>query len=143
MPSFAELDSNNVVIWVTALDPKHAQDVEGNESEAVGVAWLQANIRPSNWKQTSYNTVRNQHRLGGTPFRKNFAGEGYTYDSTRDAFIPPQPYSSWILNETTCDWDPPITYPTDGGKYEWDEDAYQADTSDPKTAGWNYLYGRE
>ena len=75
------------------------------------------------WVQTSYNTTGGQHLLDGTPLRKNYAGLGYTYDSTRDAFIPAQPYSSWVLNEDTCLWDCPVALPTDVSKrYTWNED---------------------
>ena len=74
------------------------------------------------WVQTSYNTYGGQHRLGNTPLRKNYAGIGYTYDSTRDAFYAPQPYKSWILNETTCIWEPPVSLPDDDKKYVWNED---------------------
>lgn len=73
------------------------------------------------WIQTSYNTHGGEHTLGGTPLRKNFAGVGYTYDATRDAFIPPQPFPSWILNETTCLWEAPVAYPDDGKMYIWNE----------------------
>jgi hypothetical protein len=76
----------------------------------------------SGWVQTSYNTQGGQHRLGGTPFRKNYAGIGYTYDFQRDAFIPPKPYNSWTLNEDTCLWQPPTPMPTDGKMYDWDEE---------------------
>ena len=72
------------------------------------------------WIQTSYNTVGGQHPEG-RPLRKNFAGIGYIYDRDRDAFIPPQPYASWLLNEETCLWDAPVPYPTDGKDYQWDE----------------------
>jgi hypothetical protein len=74
------------------------------------------------WVQTSYNTYSGQHRLGGTPLRKNYAGIGYTYDSTRDAFYAPPPYPSWILNETSCLWHSPVPYPNDGKDYEWNEE---------------------
>jgi len=74
------------------------------------------------WVQTSYNTRGGVHLLGGTPLRKNYAGIGYTYDSDRDAFIPPQPFPSFVLNDTTCQWDSPIPHPNDGQSYEWDED---------------------
>ena len=73
------------------------------------------------WKKTSYNTFGGQHKLGGTPFRKNYAGIGFTYDEYRDAFIPPKKYMSWVLNENTCLWEAPVPYPTDGHKYAWDE----------------------
>lgn len=73
------------------------------------------------WKRTSYNTVGGKHLLGGAPFRKNYAGIGFTYDSARDAFIPPQPFASWVLNEETCLWDAPVAMPADGQRYSWDE----------------------
>tara|TARA_R100001377_G_C3167023_1_gene101679 strand:- start:576 stop:911 length:336 start_codon:yes stop_codon:yes gene_type:complete len=74
------------------------------------------------WVQTSYNTHGGQHTLGGTPLRKNYAGIGMVYDSTRDAFYASQPYASWTLNESTCLWGPPVTYPDDGKFYKWNED---------------------
>ena len=74
----------------------------------------------SGWVQTSYNTNGNQHPQNA-PLRKNYAGIGYTYDSIRDAFIPPKPFASWLLNEDSCQWTPPVTYPTDGKMYRWDE----------------------
>jgi len=77
---------------------------------------------PSTWIQTSYNTFAGTHRLGGTPLRKNYAGIGYAYDSTLDAFIPPKPFPSWTLVEDTCQWEPPTPMPTDGKMYRWDED---------------------
>ena len=73
------------------------------------------------WIQTSYNTYGGQHKLGGTPLRMNYAGVGFTYDATKDSFIPPQPFPSWALNEATCLWDAPIAYPEDGLVYHWDE----------------------
>lgn len=75
----------------------------------------------SGWVQTSYNTHGGVHINGGTPLRKNYAGIGFTYDQTRDAFIPSQPYASWTLNETTCQWDAPTAMPTDGKMYSWNE----------------------
>jgi len=78
---------------------------------------------PGKWVQTSYNTYGGVHSNGGTPLRKNFAGIGFTYDADKDAFIEVKPYASWILNETTCLWECPVAYPTDGKNYEWDEDA--------------------
>ena len=78
---------------------------------------------PGEWVQTSYNTHGGVHATGGTPLRKNYAGIGYTYDKERDAFIPPKPFPSWVLNEDTCLWDAPIPYPQDGKKYRWDEAA--------------------
>jgi hypothetical protein len=74
------------------------------------------------WIQTSYNTQGGVHQLGGTPLRKNFAGVGSTYDSEKDAFYAPQPFPSWILNESTCIWEAPISRPDDGKFYDWDEE---------------------
>ncbi len=74
------------------------------------------------WIQTSYNTEAGIHLNGGTPLRKNYAGIGYTYDKTRDAFIPPKQYESWILNEDTCQWEAPVAYPDDGNIYNWNEE---------------------
>lgn len=79
---------------------------------------------PGEWIQTSYNTHGGQHPEG-RPLRKNYAGIGYSYDHVRDAFIPPKPYASWVLNEETCLWDAPIPYPTDGKIYRWDENTQQ------------------
>lgn len=76
---------------------------------------------PGEWIQTSYNTHGGVHANGGTPLRKNYAGIGYTYDKARDAFIPPQPYASWTLDEATCLWNAPVAMPTDGKPYIWDE----------------------
>ena len=76
---------------------------------------------PGEWIQTSYNTSGGVHSDGGIALRKNYAGVGMTYDSVRDAFIPPQPYASWTLNEDTCLWDSPVPYPTDDLMYSWDE----------------------
>jgi hypothetical protein len=76
---------------------------------------------PGEWIQTSYNTYGGIHATGGTPLRKNYAGIGYTYDRRRDAFVPPKPFPSWILDEETCQWNPPIPYPTDGNNYVWNE----------------------
>jgi hypothetical protein len=77
---------------------------------------------PGQWIQTSYNTHGGVHTLGGTPLRKNYAGIGFTYDSQRDAFIPPKPFASWVLNEDTCLWDAPVAMPDDGKVYTWNED---------------------
>jgi hypothetical protein len=76
---------------------------------------------PGKWIQTSYNTYGGEHTLGGTPLRKNFAGVGFTYDADLDAFIPPKPYDSWTLNETTCLWESPVDYP-ESGVHTWDEE---------------------
>jgi hypothetical protein len=76
---------------------------------------------PGQWIQTSYNTHGGVHLLGGAPLRKNYAGIGFTYDATKDAFIPPKPYASWTLNEDSCLWGAPVAYPDDGEDYVWDE----------------------
>ena len=76
---------------------------------------------PGEWIQTSYNTHGGEHKLGGTPLRKNYAGIGFTYDRVKDAFIPPKPFASWVLNEDTCLWDAPVAMPDDGKLYQWDE----------------------
>lgn len=110
MTHFAKLDENNIVVFVTV----GRQEDDGKEAE------LTARTGDV-YKQTSYNTRGGVHILGGTPLRKNYAGIGYTYDSVRDAFIPPQPYASWTLNEDTCLWDAPVDYPKDGKIYSWDE----------------------
>ena len=80
------------------------------------------NFREQVCKRTSYNTIGGVHKNGGVPFRKNYAGIGYSYDETRDAFIPPKPFDSWILNETTCLWEAPVEYPEDGQQYTWNEE---------------------
>jgi len=91
-------------------------------TEQAGIDFLN-NLYGTNdiWKQTSYNTRGGVHILGGTPFRKNYAGIDFKYDQIRDAFIEPKPYNSWTLNETTCRWDPPVAKPTDGQRYNWNE----------------------
>ena len=122
MAHFAKLDNDNKVLKVHVLGNTVITDSEGIEHENLGVAYLTKIHKHSNWKQTSYNTYKGVHRLGGTPFRKNYAGIGYTYDETRDAFIEPQPYPSWTLNEDTCCWEAPVAYPDDGKKYNWNEE---------------------
>lgn len=120
MAHFAEIDASNIVIRVVVLDDKDTQDESGNEVETVGAKYLSDGFGGT-WKKTSYNTVGGVHKLSGTPFRKNYAGKGYTYDAAKDAFIPLQPYPSWTLTEDTCQWDAPTAYPDDGKLYEWNE----------------------
>jgi hypothetical protein len=110
MAHFAKLDDNNVVLAVHVVN-NDVITVDGVESEQAGIDFLSDLHGHSSWKQTSYN---------GT-IRKNYAGIGYTYDVGRDAFIPPKPWASWTLNETTCQWEPPVAYPTDGKRYAWFE----------------------
>lgn len=108
MSHFAHIDDNNIVTQVIVAE----QDFIN--SGAVG--------DPSKWIQTSYNTYGGQHSNGGTPLRKNYAGIGYTYDPSRDAFYSPKPFNSWILDEQTCIWGAPTPMPTDGKIYSWNED---------------------
>jgi len=124
MASFAKIDLNGKVIQVVSVANQVLHDSNGVEQEEIGIQFLKNlfNEQDAVWKQTSYNTMNNIHNLGGTPFRKNYAGIGYTYDSQRDAFIPEKPYNSWILNENTCNWDAPVAYPTDGNLYDWNEE---------------------
>ena len=121
MASFAKIGLNNKVIEVQSVTNEVLHDSNGIEQESIGIDFLTKLTGYPLWKQTSYNTIGGVHSLGGTPFRKNHAGIGYTYDEDRDAFIPPKPYPSWILNENTCLWEAPIAYPTDGKPYIWNE----------------------
>lgn len=104
MAHFAKLDNNNTVLEVIVVHNNEAPD------EASGIAFLTSLLGPARWVQTSYNGN----------IRKNYAGIGYTYDPVRDAFIPPQPFASWVLDETTCQWEAPMPMPQDG-VYVWDE----------------------
>ena len=116
MANFAKLDDKNLVIDVNAVANAVVNDLPFPESEPVGVAFLTDwSGGYTNWKQTSYNAN----------FRKNLASIGYTYDAVLDAFIAPKPYPSWLLNTTTCQWEAPISYPTDGKRYYWNEDTQQ------------------
>jgi hypothetical protein len=117
MAHYAFLDSSNIVTDV----------IVGKDEGEDGIDWEvhYGNFRQQICKRTSYNTIGGEHSLGGTPFRKNYAGIGYTYDADRDAFVPPQPYASWLLNDDTCLWQSPLPYPQDGGQYIWNEDLGQ------------------
>jgi hypothetical protein len=122
MAHWAELDSNNEVIRVLVGDNN---DPAGDE----GYQWLIDNLGGT-WVKTSYNAVAGKRRNPETGeitedpgFRKNYAGIGFTYNETLDAFIPPKPFNSWLLNEDTCLWDAPVAYPTDGKLYAWNEEA--------------------
>ena len=122
MASFAKIGLNNKVIEVLSVHNNVLKDAGGIEQEVLGIDFLTKLTDWSVWKQTSYNTHAGVHKLGGTPFRKNHAGIGYTYDASKDAFISPQPYPSWTLNEDTCQWDSPTAMPDDGKNYKWNED---------------------
>ena len=120
MSHFAKLDENNLVTFVTV----GRQEDDGLEDE------LTARTGDV-YRQTSYNTSGGIHYTDGEPsedqskaLRFNYAGIGFTYDADRDAFIPPQPFPSWVLDEDTCLWQPPLPYPEDGGNYRWDEDLF-------------------
>ena len=111
MAHFARIDENGVVQQVVVVDNKDTADASGVEKEHIGAAHLEK-ILGGTWKQTSYNGN----------MRKNYAGIGYTYRADIDAFVPPQPFASWVLNESTAQWDAPVPMPTDGNMYSWDED---------------------
>lgn len=112
MAHFARLDENGTVTQVIAVHNNELLDENGVESEAKGIAFCKSIFgAESRWKQTSYNGN----------FRKNYAGIDYRYDDARDAFIPPQPYPSWVLNEATCLWQAPVPKPDSEGLYRWDE----------------------
>ena len=126
MAHWAELDENNVVTRVLVGDNN---DPAGDE----GYQWLVGNLGGT-WVKTSYNAVAGKRRDPETGeiteeagFRKNYAGIGYTYDSVRDAFIPPKPFDSWTLNEDTCIWEAPVAYPNDGKFYTWNEESISWD----------------
>jgi hypothetical protein len=111
MAHFAQLDEQNTVTQVIVVHDNECQ-VNGIENEDAGIAFCRSLFGlNTNWKQTSYNGN----------IRKNYAGIGFVYDSTRDAFISPKPFASWVLNETSCDWDAPTPMPTDGKFYRWNE----------------------
>ena len=114
MAHFAQLDDNNIVTQVIVVNNNELLDKNSQESEAKGIAFCQS-LFGGNWKQTSYNAT----------IRKHYAGIGSTYDSARDAFIPPKPFNSWTLDEETCTWQPPVPRPTDDKVYTWDEDNQQ------------------
>jgi hypothetical protein len=122
MAHFCKLNSDNIVQKVIVI----SNDVA--TTEQAGIDFIN-NLYGTNdiWKQTSYNTKGGQHILGGTPFRKNYAQKGFTYDETRDAFIPPKPYPSWSLNENTCFWEAPILKPDNDNIYQWNETEQQWD----------------
>ncbi len=110
MAHFSQLDDNNYVMQTIVVSNDDIRDENGVEQEALGIAFCQ-NLFGGRWIQTSYNGK----------FRKQYAEPGYYYDSQRDAFISPTPYPSWVLNEETCKWQPPVPYPEDGGYYVWNE----------------------
>jgi hypothetical protein len=110
MAHFAEIGIDNTVLRVLVIANKDTCDENGIEREEIGATFCK-NLLGGVWKQTSYNRT----------FRKNFAGQGYTFDAVRNAFISPQPFASWVLNEDTCGWSAPTSKPNDGKDYTWDE----------------------
>jgi|TARA_B100000900_G_C20571190_1_gene713301 hypothetical protein len=121
MATFAKIGLNSKVIAVHSLHNDVLKDANGVEQENLGIKFLTDLHGWAIWKQTSYNTIGGVHKLGGTPLRKNHAGIGYTYNEDRDAFIPPKPYNSWILNEETCQWEAPVAKPDNDNNYIWNE----------------------
>lgn len=111
MAHFAEVDNNGVVQRVIVVANKDTADANGNEMESIGVAFCQK-LLGGTWLQTSYNGN----------IRKNYAGIGYTYHADIDAFVPPQPFASWLLNTDTAQWEAPVPMPNDGEMYRWDEE---------------------
>jgi hypothetical protein len=147
MAHFAKIDDNNVVLTILTLDNKEIVDAEGVEQETLGQNHLQHhhNWPAEKWIQTSYNTEANVHKLGGTPFRGNYAGKGYTWDPDNQIFWPPSPHQDWKKNISTAQWVAPIAEPaltaeqqsqndadTHYWAYVWNEDAYKLDN----TTGW-------
>jgi len=114
MAHYAYLDNNNTVVSVI-VGKNETELINGLDTET-----YYAQGTPYTVKRTSYNTSGGVHNSGGTPYRKNYAGMGYTYDTARDAFIAPQPYASWVLDEATCLWGAPVPYPATG-RWVWDE----------------------
>ena len=115
MAHFAEIDENNIVVRVLVVDNSEENNGQFFLADTLGLG--------GTWIKTSYNTFGGTHTNGGNPLRKNYAGVGYSYDSYRDAFIPPKPYNSWVLNEDTCLWDAPTPMPIQEGKvFKWIEE---------------------
>ena len=132
MASFAKIGLNSKVMEVVSVSNESLKDANNVEREELGVELLKELTHWPIWKQTSYNTLAGQHLLGGTPFRKNHAAIKYVYDEDRDAFIPPTPYTSWILNEETCQWQAPVAKPEltqeqidNNNYYIWNEETQQ------------------
>jgi hypothetical protein len=119
MAHYSFLDENNIVTEV----------IVGKDENEGGIDWEQhyADFRGQVCKRTSYNTQGGVHSTGGTPYRKNYAGIGYSYDADRDAFIAPKPFASWLLNEESCLWEAPVAHPGDGGMYSWNEETQEWD----------------
>ncbi len=119
MAHFAQIDENNIVTQVLVVSDQDASNGQDFLANTLGLG--------GTWIQTSYNTVGGVHTNGGTPLRKNYAGVGYIYDSGRDAFIPPKPFNSWLLDEATCLWNAPVARPEGEGFYTWNEETLSWD----------------
>jgi len=115
MAHFAEINGQGIVERIVVVNNDVITDASGNEVEWIGVDFLHSLYGPSRWIQTSYNGK----------FRKNYAGIGYRYDADRDAFVAPKPFDSWLLDDETCLWYAPVSYPDDGKEYLWDEQSLQ------------------
>jgi len=118
MAHFAEIVDGIVARVIVISNADTASN--GVEDEAIGAAFCH-NLLGGEWVQTSYNTLGGVHNSGGTPYRKNYAGRGYAYDTVRDAFIVPKPFASWVLDEATCLWTAPVPMPSEGRPWRWDE----------------------
>jgi hypothetical protein len=132
MAYFAKIGLNNKVIEVLSVVNEVLYDANGIEQESIGIDFLTKLTGWAIWKKTSYNTIsgiyynidsQGNREIGNQEksFRKNFAGIGYTYDEDRDAFISPKPFNSWLLNESTCNWESPVAKPEDENEYIWNE----------------------
>lgn len=118
MAHYAFIDENNIVVEVIPGRDEW-EIVDGITDWEAYYTTKREGLRAL---RTSYNTAGNRHVTGGVPYRGNYAGLGFKYDENLDAFIPPKLYDSWLLNENTCLWEPPVAYPEDGGGYIWDEE---------------------
>jgi len=139
MAHFAKINDQNEVLTVLTLNNSDNLNNENVEDESVGQQYLEThNNWPANkWIQTSYNTVQNQHSLGGTPFRGNGAGIGYTWDATNEIFWPRQPFASWTKNLTTASWDPPTAIPTLTEEQNNDSENYYTFVWNEGTLSWD------
>ena len=141
MAHFAKISEENEVLQVLSMEDVHTSDSEGVETESIGQQYLEThNNWPAHlWIQTSYNTYRNQHILGGTPFRGNYASVGYEWDQANNIFWPQKPYASWVKNTTTASWESPIgaapelteEEATANKRYYWNEANQSWDLTDP------------
>lgn len=140
MAHFAEIDENNNVVQVLCVDNQLIGEGQGGDSETAGIAHLRTiNGSDKNYIQTSYNTLRNQHLDGGTPFRWNYAEPGSVWDPAQQGFIPVKPFASWVWNDTQKDWEPTTGYPPEGTGIVavWNEDEGRWDQWDEETETWS------